>query len=61
MVELAILAGFLFVLAICGFVADYILPHIGPLNRFIDGLPMMVDETDEYEEDIPTSRKEHAA
>lgn len=41
MVELAMLSVFLFILAIGGFVADYIFPHIKPLQRYIDSLPMM--------------------
>lgn len=41
MVELGIIAVLLWVFAICGVVADYILPHIEPLERFISSLPMM--------------------
>lgn len=46
-------AGMLFILGIGGFVADYIFPHIKPLARYIDGLPMMDDyECDEEIESI---------
>lgn len=40
-VGLAIVAGFLFLLATCGFLADYVLPHIPFVEKFIDNLPMM--------------------
>jgi hypothetical protein len=33
-----------FILAIGGLIADYIFPHIKPLNRWLDSLP-------DYEED----------
>lgn len=32
------------VLSACGFGADYILPHIKPLELWIDSLPMMDDK-----------------
>lgn len=57
MPELLILSGLLCVLTIGGFIADYIFPHIRPLNRFIESLPMMEDDFDESE----VSRKENAA
>lgn len=47
MVEFMILACFLLILGFGGFIADYIFPHIKPLNDFIENLPMM----DDYEED----------
>ncbi|MCU6701281.1 hypothetical protein [Muriventricola aceti] len=37
-------AGILLTLGAGGLVADYIFPHIKPLGRFMDGLPMMDDE-----------------
>lgn len=46
MVELMILCWFLIILGIGCFVADYIFPHIGPLEHYIERLPMM----DDYEE-----------
>lgn len=54
--ELMIFTGYMIVLAIGGFVADYIFPHIKPLNDFIDSLPIMADCV---ENDI--LRKEKAA
>lgn len=37
-------AGILLTLGVGGLVADYIFPHIKPLERFLDSLPMMDDE-----------------
>ena len=37
-------AAILLTLGIGGLVADYIFPHIKPLERFLDSLPMMDDE-----------------
>lgn len=59
MPELMILAGLFVVLTVGGLVADYIFPHIGPINRFIDSLPMMRDDHDA--ENIERTRKERAA
>lgn len=47
MVELAILSVFLLILGIGGLIADYVFPHIGPLQRWIDSLPMLEDEEEE--------------
>ncbi len=47
MVELAILSVFMLVLGIGGLIADYVFPHIGPLQRWIDSLPMIDDEEEE--------------
>ncbi len=44
MTEFMILVGYLIILSICGLIADHILPHIKPLNDFIDSLPMMADD-----------------
>ncbi|NLZ91220.1 MAG: hypothetical protein GX918_04815 [Clostridiales bacterium] len=41
---LAFMSPLCLVLAIGGVIADYILPHIKPLNRWLDSLP-------DYEED----------
>ena len=43
-VFLLYVAGILLTLGVGGLVADYIFPHIKPLGRFMDGLPMMDDE-----------------
>ena len=58
MVELMILFWFLIILGIGGIIADYIFPHIKPLNDFIDSLPLMADEE---ESGIYISRKENKA
>lgn len=34
------------VFTVCGIGTDCVLPHIEPLNRWIDSLPMMEDEDD---------------
>ncbi len=49
MVELVIMTGFCLVLAIAGVVADYMLPHIKPLNKWINSLPMAQAVDAEYE------------
>lgn len=44
-----IFAGFLVVLGVGGLIADYVFPHIPPLQRWLDSLPEWDDEED-YEE-----------
>lgn len=44
MVELMLLAGWLGILSIGGLVADYIFPHIKPLIKYLDSLPMMEED-----------------
>lgn len=44
MVELMIFSGYLCILGIGGIVSDYIFPHIKPLAKFIDSLPLMEEE-----------------
>lgn len=46
MVEFAIFSVYMWILGIGGLVADYILPHIAPLARYIDSLPMMQEDAD---------------
>ncbi len=48
-VEIAIMGGFLLILAAGGVVADYIFPHIKLLNKWIDTLPMAQAVDAEYE------------
>ncbi len=43
---LGILAGFLALLALGGFLADYVLPHIPFVQRYIDSLPEYEDDTE---------------
>ncbi len=43
-IMLAELAAFLIILGIGGLIADYILPHIPFIQRFIDTLPDWGDE-----------------
>lgn len=41
--ELAIMAAYLFILAVGGFFADHVFDRIKPLRNFIDNLPMNWD------------------
>ena len=59
MSELLIFTGLLVILAIGGLISDYILPRIKPINRFIDHLPMMRDNGNEWNAEIV--REERAA
>lgn len=38
---------FLALLAVGGFAADYIFPHIAPLERWINTLPVMQDDKED--------------
>lgn len=53
MAELCVLTVYLYILALGGLIADYVFPHIRPLEKFIDSLPIMQDEWGEGEEDGP--------
>ncbi len=44
------LAPFLGLLAVGSLISDFILPHIGPLARWIDTLPMMQEEDQDGED-----------
>ncbi|RKI66948.1 hypothetical protein D7V91_11410 [bacterium 1xD42-67] len=44
MVELAIMAAYLLILAVGGCIADYILPHIPFVERYIESLPAFDDD-----------------
>lgn len=46
MVELSIFSAYMWILVIGCLIADYILPHIAPLARYIDSLPMMQEDAD---------------
>ena len=41
-----ILCGFLAVLGVGGIIADYVLPHIPFVQRFLESLPLWDDEDD---------------
>lgn len=43
-VTLGLFAAYLLILSVGGLVADYVFPHIGPLARWIDTLPLMREE-----------------
>lgn len=57
MVEFGILAVFLFILGIGALIADYVFPHIGPLERYLESLPMF-EEDDEFDEEPDILLKE---
>lgn len=38
------LSGYLLILAVGGLIADYVLPHIPFIERFIESLPAFEDE-----------------
>jgi len=44
---LAYMSATCLILGVAGFVADYILPHIGPLERWLETLPQWEDEDDD--------------
>jgi len=44
MVELCILAVYLFILGLGGLIADYVFPRIRPLEKFVESLPIMWDD-----------------
>lgn len=46
-VGLVLMLGFLAILAVGGLVADYILPHIKPLERWLETLPLWEDDEGE--------------
>lgn len=49
-ITLGLFAAYLLILSVGGLVADYVLPHIGPLVRWIDTLPLMRKETEASDE-----------
>lgn len=53
MAELLILPVYLLILGVGGLIADYVFPHIPPLERFIESLPLMVDDLEGGEDDGP--------
>lgn len=44
MVSLAIISGYLFVLGVGCFIADFVFPHIPFIERFLNTLPDWEDE-----------------
>lgn len=49
-VTLGLFAAYLLILSVGGLVADYVFPHIGPLARWIDTLPLMQEEMEASDE-----------
>ena len=60
-VDLAIFAGFMFLLVVGGIIADYILPHIPPVRRWIDSLPEYEDDTELYQQEMERLWRNRAA
>lgn len=58
---LGFLAVYLGILGIGGIIADYVLPHIPPLRRWIDSLPEMEDDTELYQQEKERLRRNRAA
>lgn len=54
----AVLAGYLALIVAAGILADYVAPHIKPLERFIDGLPLAQDNRHTETQEKPTEGKE---
>ena len=44
MIILLYMTGYLMLLCIGGLIADYVLPHIPPLQRWLDSLPPYEDD-----------------
>lgn len=65
MEDLIILLGemavFLGILSIGGIIADYVLPHIPPLRRWIDSLPEKEDDGEIYRQEMERIRRNKAA
>ena len=50
MIGLIYMTGYLAMLCAGGFIADYVLPHIPPLQRWLDSLPPYEDDYEDKEE-----------
>ena len=49
-IGLLYMIGYLIMLCAGGFIADYVLPHIPPLQRWLDSLPPYEDDYEDKEE-----------
>lgn len=58
---LGILVGFFALLALCGLLADYVLPHIPFAQRYIDSLPEYEDDTELYQQEMEWLWRNRAA
>ena len=50
MIGLIYMTGYLAMLCVGGFISDYVLPHIPPLQRWLDSLPPYEDDYEDKEE-----------
>lgn len=56
-----IFAGFMLVLGIGGFIADYIFPHIPFIQNYIDSLPDYEDDEEVYQQFLQEQRARRRA
>lgn len=60
-VAFGVFAVYLLILGIGGIIADYVLPHIPPLNRWIDSLPEYEDDSEIYRREMERIRRKRKA
>ena len=60
-VALSVLAVYLFILGVGGIIADYVLPRIPPLRRWIDSLPEYEDDSEIYQREMERLRRNREA
>lgn len=60
-VAFGVFAVYLLILGIGGIIADYVLPHIRPLNRWIDSLPEYEDDSEIYRREMERIRHNREA
>lgn len=60
-VALGILTVYLFILGAGGIIADYVLPNIPPLRRWIDSLPEKDDDSEIYRQEMERRRRNREA
>lgn len=56
-VDLMVLAGFLTVIGVGALIADYVLPHIPFMQRYLDSLPDYEDDEELYQQEMARIRR----
>lgn len=56
-VDLMALAGFLTVIGVGALIADYVLPHIPFIQRYLDSLPDYEDDEELYQQEMARIRR----
>ena len=56
-VDLMLLAGFLTVIGVGALIADYVLPHIPFMQRYLDSLPDYEDDEELYQQEMARIRR----